>query len=184
MLSSPVDTWTIKFGTPQNIGSIQITNRKDCCWTRIQNYDLLFYINNEIIGSKSLFTLGKDNQGNTVKYILVPPGSGPAGKDGAQGLAGAPGAPGTPGTPGAPGTPGIPGPQGIQGIQGPQGLNGQIGPTGPTGPSYSNGLGESHEQINVISSNSKVQIPEKEQFTVMEPLTYSAATLSGPASYY
>ena len=70
---TPIDTLTIKFANPVKVGSVQITNRKDCCWTRIQNYDLLIFVNNEIIGSKPLITLGKDNKPQTVKYVFIPP---------------------------------------------------------------------------------------------------------------
>ena len=80
--NTPIDTLTIKFATPVKVGSVQITNRKDCCWTRIQNYDLLIFVNTEIIGSKPLITLGKDNKPQTVKYVFIPPGTGPAGKNG------------------------------------------------------------------------------------------------------
>jgi hypothetical protein len=75
----PVDTLTIKFIHPVKVGSVQITNRKNCCWTRIQNYDLLIFVNNEIIGSIPLITLGKDNRPQTVKYVFIPPGTGHVG---------------------------------------------------------------------------------------------------------
>jgi hypothetical protein len=70
--NSPVDTLLITFNPSVNIGSVQISNRQDCCWTRIQNYNIIFYVNNEIIASHPLITLGKDNRPNTVKYVLIP----------------------------------------------------------------------------------------------------------------
>ena len=86
--NTPIDTLTIKFANPVKVGSVQITNRKDCCWTRIQNYDLLIFVNTEIIGSKPLITLGKDNKPQTVKYVFIPPGTGPAGPAGPAGPSG------------------------------------------------------------------------------------------------
>ena len=86
--NTPVDTLTIKFANPVKVGSVQIANRKDCCWTRIQNYDLLIFVNNEIIGSKPLITLGKDNKPQTVKYVFIPPGTGPMGPSGPAGPVG------------------------------------------------------------------------------------------------
>jgi hypothetical protein len=99
-----IDTLTIKFSTPVKVGSVQITNRKDCCWTRIQNYDLLLFVNKEIIGSTPLITLGKDNKPQTVKYVFIPPGTGPMG------------------------------PAGPLGPTGPLGPVGPMGPPGPIGP--------------------------------------------------
>jgi hypothetical protein len=111
--NTPIDTLTIKFSTPVKVGSVQITNRKDCCWTRIQNYDLLIFVKNEIIGSKPLITLGKDNKPQTVKYVFIPPGTGPMGPLGPAGPAG---------------------PAGPVGPPGPAGALGPVGPMGPMGP--------------------------------------------------
>jgi hypothetical protein len=129
--NTPIDTLTIKFSTPVKVGSVQITNRKDCCWTRIQNYDLLIFVKNEIIGSKPLITLGKDNKPQTVKYVFIPPGTGPMGPMGPIG----PGGPAGPVGPGGPvGPAGATGPAGPIGPGGPSGPAGPIGPSGPAGP--------------------------------------------------
>jgi hypothetical protein len=121
--TTPIDTLTIKFSTPVKVGSVQITNRKDCCWTRIQNYDLLLFVKNEIIGSIPLITLGKDNKPQTVKYVFIPPGTGPMGPMGPAGPTGA----------GGPmGPTGAGGPMGPTGAGGPAGPIGPVGPAGPT----------------------------------------------------
>ena len=121
--TTPIDTLTIKFSTPVKVGSVQITNRNDCCWTRIQNYDLLLFVNKEIIGSTPLITLGKDNKPQTVKYVFIPPGTGPMGPMGPAGPTGA----------GGPmGPTGAGGPMGPTGAGGPAGPIGPVGPAGPT----------------------------------------------------
>ena len=80
----------IKLGSGSEIGSVQISNRQDCCWHRIGNYRMSFYNkNNEVIGYVNLD--GTDytgnpkspkspekivtlvGQGKTVKYNLVYP---------------------------------------------------------------------------------------------------------------
>ena len=108
--NTPIDTLTIKFANPVKVGSVQITNRKDCCWTRIQNYDLLIFVNNEIIGSTPLITLGKDNKPQTVKYVFIPPGTGPRGPAGPMG------------------------PAGPAGPLGPSDVPGRVGPSNAAGP--------------------------------------------------
>ena len=126
--NTPIDTLTIKFSTPVKVGSVQITNRKDCCWTRIQNYDLLMFVKNEIIGSTPLITLGKDNKPQTVKYVFIPPGTGPMGPTGPVGPLG-------PAGPVGPlGPLGPAGPVGPLGPAGPAGPAGPMGPMGPPGP--------------------------------------------------
>ena len=128
--SAPIDTLTIKFATPVRVGSVQISNRSDCCWTRIQNYDLLIFVNNEIIGSKPLVNLGKNNRANTVRYVLIPPGTGPTGPAGIAGIAGPAGPAGPAGIAGIAGPAG---PAGIAGPAGPAGIDGIAGPAGPAG---------------------------------------------------
>jgi hypothetical protein len=140
--NTSIDTLTITLNPAVNISSVQISNRTDCCWTRIQNYDIVFYNNNQILASHSLLTLGKSNKGNTVKYVLVPPGSGPAGPAGPPGIAGPPGpagAIGPPGIAGPPGVAGLPGVAGPAGAIGPRGVAGAIGPPGAPGPAGSPG---------------------------------------------
>ena len=117
--NTAIDTLTIKFSTPVKVGSVQITNAKDIketSWTRIQNYDLLMFVKNEIIGSIPLITLGKDNKPQTVKYVFIPPGTGPMGPVGPLGPAGPVG------------------PAGAIGPLGPAGPAGPVGPMGPPGP--------------------------------------------------
>jgi hypothetical protein len=83
--TTPMDTLTITLNPAVNIGSVQISNRMDCCWTRIQNYNINFYNNNQLLASHPLLTLGKSNKGNRVKYVLIPPGSGSVGPTGPTG---------------------------------------------------------------------------------------------------
>jgi len=112
------ETLTIQFGNGYvngvEIGSILLTNRTDCCENRIQNYNLVLYNMDEIIGSISLVRLGE--KGKTVKYKLIPPLTGPKGDKGDTGDVGRQGL------------------QGIVGPLGPRGLQGEIGPVGPKGP--------------------------------------------------
>jgi len=55
-----------------DVGSVQITNRQDCCWHRIGGYRLSIYgKNNEEIGMVNLDKLV--GQGKTVRYNLVYP---------------------------------------------------------------------------------------------------------------
>jgi hypothetical protein len=132
--NTSIDTLTITLNPAVNISSVQISNRTDCCWTRIQNYDIVFYNNNQILASHSLLTLGKSNKGNTVKYVLVPPGSGPAGPVGAIGPPGVAGPAGAIGPRGVAGPAGAIGPRGVAGAIGPPGPAGAIGPRGVAGP--------------------------------------------------
>ena len=141
----PVDTLFIFVKKGVQVGSVQITNRKDCCWTRIQNYDLVLLTNNngvpEIIGSTPLIFLGISNQPQTVKYVFIPPGAGPAGPAGAAGPAGKDGAAGPVGPAGKDGPGGPAGPVGAVGPVGPVGPAGPGGPGGPAGPVGPRGLG-------------------------------------------
>jgi hypothetical protein len=67
-----VDNLIIQLGSGVPIGSIQITNRQDCCWHRIRNYRLSVYNSkNDEIGSVKLDSL--DGQGKTVRYTLAYP---------------------------------------------------------------------------------------------------------------
>jgi hypothetical protein len=119
--TAPIDILTITLNPPVNIGSVKISNRMDCCWTRIQNYNMNLYNNNKILASHPLSTLGKSNKGNTVQYNLVPPGSGPTGPAGPAGPAG---------SAGSAGPAGPMGPAGLMGPAGPMGPTGRVGPAG------------------------------------------------------
>lgn len=165
--NGPVDTLTIKFANPVKVGSVQITNRKDCCWTRIQNYDLLMFVNNEIIGSKSLITLGKDNKPQTVKYVFIPPGTGPVGPRGPRGPDGPRGS------------------DGSDGSVGPVGPDGPVGPTGPTGPRGSDDpIGPPDlSRMNEDSYYGGSSIQTIEKFSIMKSLSEPMACLSSPALY-
>lgn len=103
------------------LDSIVLTNRKDCCEQRIQNYNLVIYNMNEIIGSISLNHLG--GLGRTVKYRLLPPLKGAKGDKGNTGDVG---------RTGNPGLIGKTGPQGSKGESGPRGKDGLPGPIGDT----------------------------------------------------
>ena len=132
--NTSIDTLTITLNPAVNISSVQISNRMDCCWTRIQNYDIVFYNNNQILASHSLLTLGKSNKGNTVKYVLVPPGSGPPGVAGPIGPPGVAGPIGPAGVAGPVGPGGAVGPAGVAGAAGAVGPPGVAGPAGAVGP--------------------------------------------------
>jgi len=119
--NAPIDTLTITLNPPVDVISIKISNRTDCCWTRIQNYNMNLYNNTKILASHPLSTLGKSNKGNTVKYILVAPGSGPTGPAGPAGSAG---------SAGSAGPAGPAGPTGSVGPAGPMGPTGRVGPAG------------------------------------------------------
>jgi hypothetical protein len=128
----------VNFSSPQEVGSIQITNRLDCCEDRIQNYNLVLYKKGKVIGSTKLFQLGA--RGRTVNYVLVyamtvgPKGpQGPQGPPGFQGEIGEQGLQGIPGDKGPQGPQGPKGPQGLQGPKGDLGPQGNPGPTGPQG---------------------------------------------------
>jgi hypothetical protein len=57
---------------PSELGSVQITNRQDCCWHRIGNYELALYNHkNEKIGYINLDRLAF--QGKTVLYKMSYP---------------------------------------------------------------------------------------------------------------
>lgn len=102
-----------------DLDSILITNRKDCCEKRIQNYNLVLYNTDEIIGSISLVHLGE--LGKTVKYKVLTPLKGPKGEKGDTGDVGRDGIRGQIGATGPPGMRGEPGPQGKDGLPGPIG---------------------------------------------------------------
>lgn len=106
--STAPDKLTITLNPELKLGSIQITNRKDCCAERIQKYDMNLYNKDELIGNKSLANMGEN--GKSVTYVILKPGIqgpvGPAGPDGPIGPAG---------------------PRGINGI------SGDVGPIGMEG---------------------------------------------------
>jgi hypothetical protein len=130
----------VNFNSPQEVGSVQITNRLDCCWDRIQNYNLVLYKKGKVIGNKPLNQLGAARR--TVNYILVEPSitgeTGPQGPAGPRGVKGDRGPIGPTGEKGIKGNIGLVGPQGEQGDTGPRGLQGDKGPpnmiTGVQGP--------------------------------------------------
>lgn len=155
--STAPDKLTILLNPALNIGSIQITNRRDCCFERIQKYDLNFYNNDLLLGNKPLTNLG--GMGKSIMYVIMKPGpaggqgpegkigpQGPIGPEGKIGLRGPEGAAGPQGPIGLSGPEGAAGPQGKigpqgpiglqgpQGLQGTQGIEGQMGPIGPEGP--------------------------------------------------
>jgi hypothetical protein len=111
------DKITILLSPAKILGSIQITNRTDCCFELVKKYDLKLYHQETLIGKKPLTNLGE--KGKSVTYVIMQPMVGPEGKMGPQGLQG------------------VPGPQGTQGLVGPEGKigpQGLIGPIGPEGP--------------------------------------------------
>jgi hypothetical protein len=67
--SRDVENLIINLGTGVNVGSVQITNRDDCCWGRIGSYRLSVYNSkNDELGFVNLTDMvGK---GKTVRYIL------------------------------------------------------------------------------------------------------------------
>ena len=95
------------------VDSILLTNRKDSGEKRIQNYNLVLYHMDEVIGSVSLNRLGE--RGKTVKYALISPVKGIKGDKGDTGLEGIPGLMGLTGPRGKEGIPGPVGPKGIMG---------------------------------------------------------------------
>jgi hypothetical protein len=141
-----MDTLTIIFNKPQNIKSIEIANRKDCCWSRIINYDISFFIDNKKIISHSLVSLRNKLINYNVKYLLIQIGpdgpTGPIGPQGSQGLQG------------SIGDKGPQGPVGNQGPQGPIGNQGPQGPIGLQGPQGPQGLIGSQDNENSQGSNS------------------------------
>lgn len=127
--STSPDQLIIVLNPPLKIGSIQLTNRKDCCFDRIKQYDLELYSQNGLIGSKPLTNLGE--AGKTVTYVTVKPGPmGPQGPEGQTGPAGRVGPEGSQGPEGKIGPQGI---QGPSGLSGPPGIQGPPGPPGPQG---------------------------------------------------
>jgi len=83
------DTLYINLNPALVLGSIQITNRKDCCPERIQKYDMEIYNANELLAVKPLTNLGELGKSVTYmfsKTVAGPPGpaglAGPSGKDG------------------------------------------------------------------------------------------------------
>lgn len=102
-----------------DVDSVSITNRTDCCEYRIQNYNLVLYNTDEVIGLISLTRLGE--RGKTVKYKVLPPGRGPKGEKGDAGDVGRDGIRGQLGKTGPPGDRGEPGPRGKDGLPGPIG---------------------------------------------------------------
>jgi len=117
------DTLVIKLGNGYvnsiELDSISITNRTDCCEYRIQNYNLVLYNTDEVIGSISLTHL--DKLGKTVKYKIFPPEKGMKGEKGDAGDVGRDGIRGQIGKTGPPGDRGEPGPRGKDGLPGPIG---------------------------------------------------------------
>ena len=164
-LANPMDTLQIQLNPPVNISKIEITNVLECadnCYKRIQNYNIILYNNTEVLTSKSLFILGKDNQSskmtfNIVKYqsgikgdtgIAGPKGDkgdngingtiGPKGNNGEKGDKGEKGEKGDKGNKGDKGDKGNKGEDGRDGrdsiVPGPQGIQGFPGPSGEIGP--------------------------------------------------
>lgn len=128
------DKLTIELNPPIKLTSVQITNRNDCrgCDVRIMKYDIRFYNNNKLLGSKALTKLGEI--GKTVTYFLIPAGKGIKGDSGPTGPPGPTGQAGPPGQLGPVGPAGQAGPSGQAGPMGPEGKPGFDGPVGPDGP--------------------------------------------------
>lgn len=126
------DKLTITLSPPLKLGSIQITNRKECggCDDRITYYDLKLYNNEQLIATKPLSNLGE--AGKSITYVIS--NSGLKGDEGPAGPAGPAGIPGLAGTVGPAGPAGIAGTAGPAGPAGPMGLSGPAGPAGPAGP--------------------------------------------------
>lgn len=131
----------VNLNPPQEIGSIQLTNRNDGRRNpdgryeydhRIQNYNLVLYKGGRVIGETKLFQLGY--KGKTVNYIVLN-GSlkGEKGAKGEDGPKGQPGPLGSQGSKGDKGDLGTKGAKGIDGNNGTQGPKGGIGPQGPKG---------------------------------------------------
>jgi hypothetical protein len=55
----------------ENIKTIQITNRKDCCESRIKPYEMHLYSNHQKSGKVSLVELGE--KGKSITYSLIQP---------------------------------------------------------------------------------------------------------------
>ena len=134
--STAPDTLTIELNPGIKLNSIQITNRKDCCEKRIENYDMNLYNNERLIGKKPLTGVGE--RGKSVTYVVLNPGV--KGEKGEIGPAGPPGPTGADGARGPAGAQGHAGAVGVEGPQGPCGPEGQMGPMGPIGPIGPQGL--------------------------------------------
>ena len=144
----PRSNLIVGFRSPQEIGSIQITNRVGCCWDRIQNYNLVIYKGRTIVGSRPLRQLGGNRK--TVNYTLVAPPpkgnigvNGDRGLEGPQGLQGMKGDKGDMGGVGPKGERGYKGSRGLKGPTGdigPRGISGDKGPTGAIGPKGIQGI--------------------------------------------
>lgn len=128
----------VQFNSPQEVSSVQITNRHDGYETRIQNYNLVLYKQGRAVGVKSLNQLSQKLK--TVNYLVISKATrGPAGipgPEGIKGITGIRGIPGPRGQQGDIGETGIAGPKGDpgpQGIKGDIGLLGEVGADGPQG---------------------------------------------------
>ena len=74
-----VENLVIQLPEPTDVGTIQITNRQDCCWHRIGGYRLSVYNNTELLGEIYLDNPSDPNnakntlvgQGKSVTYRLV-----------------------------------------------------------------------------------------------------------------
>ena len=151
MVDLKINKLSIELNPPVIIKRIEVKNRTECCFTNIQNYSLILYSNKEILASKSLFGLGKNNASNKVNFNIVNPLVGEKGETGPQGPPGPQGVPGNNGINGIDGVQGPAGPPGLNGIDGKngtdgkngadgkQGVPGPIGPEGPQGPVGPNG---------------------------------------------
>ena len=139
---APRSNLIVNFNSPQEVGSVQITNRHDQDESRIQNYNLVIYKKGKVIGSTKLLQLGV--RGRTINYVLlyavVVGPQGTQGPQGPQGLQGDIGEQGLQGITGDTGEKGVQGPKGPLGLQGPQGLLGPQGDPGPTGPKGIKGI--------------------------------------------
>ena len=127
----------VNFNSPQEVSSVQITNRHDGWWDRIQNYNLVLYKQGRVVGVKSLNQLS--NSRKTVNYLVISKATrgpeGIAGPEGVKGIRGLKGIIGQ-GLQGEIGDTGIQGPKGDigpQGIKGDIGILGEVGAIGPQG---------------------------------------------------
>lgn len=65
------DALYISLNPPVKLGSIQLTNRKDCCEKRIEKYTMRLYNWGKVIGETRLNELAE--KGKTVTYVLKKP---------------------------------------------------------------------------------------------------------------
>lgn len=138
----PRSNLIMNLNPPQEIGTIRVSNRVDCCGWRIIDYNLVLYNGNKLVSSTPMNQLG--SAARAVNYIFMKaPTQGPEGKQGPQGLQGLQGPKGDNGPQGIQGPQGVIGPHGKEGPQGskgepgdigPKGEPGEIGPHGDTGP--------------------------------------------------